>query len=132
MNKKKIMSLIMALVMLVGVFSPLTAFADQTVHETTVKIHKILMDKEELNKTDEQGKAVWPKDHDGSVIPDIGAYFGAKAKAINGVAFRIYKVYTGQGNAEDEGYTKGEKLIADHKLATGDLDPNKFLSLIHI
>ncbi len=132
MNKKKIMSLIMALVMLVGVFSPLTAFADQTVHETTVKIHKILMDKEELNKTDEQGKAVWPKDHDGSVIPDIGAYFGAKAKAINGVAFRIYKVYTGQGNAEDEGYTKGEKLIADHKLATGDLDPNKFYQLVPV
>lgn len=132
MNKKKILSLIMALVMLVGVFSPLTAFADQTVHETTVKIHKILMDKEELNKTDKQGKAVWPKDHDGSVIPNIEAYFGAKAKAINGVAFRIYKVYTGQGNAEDEGYTKGDKLIADHKLATGDLDPNKFYQLVPV
>ena len=105
MNKKKILSLIMALVMIVGVFSPLTAFANQTVNETTVKIHKILMDKDELNKTDQQGKAVWPKDHDGSVIPNIQEYFGAKAKAINGVAFRIYKVYTGTGKAEDEGYT---------------------------
>lgn len=132
MNKKKILSLIMALVMIVGVFSPLTAFADQTVHETTVKIHKILMDKDELNKTDQQGKAVWPKDHDGSVIPNIQEYFGAKAKAINGVAFRIYKVYTGTGKAEDEGYTKGDKLIADHKLATGDLDPNKFYQLVTV
>lgn len=132
MNKKKILSLIMALVMIVGVFSPLTAFADQTVNETTVKIHKILMDKDELNKTDQQGKAVWPKDHDGSVISNIQEYFGAKAKAINGVAFRIYKVYTGTGNAEDEGYTKGDKLIADYKLATGDLDPNKFYQLVTV
>ena len=45
MNKKKILSLIMALVMIVGVFSPLTAFADgqPTAHSTKVKIHKILM-----------------------------------------------------------------------------------------
>lgn len=130
--KKRFLSLIIALAMMVGVFTPLIASADQTVHETTVKIHKILMDKEELNKTDKQGKAVWPKDHDGSVIPNIQDYFGKKAKAINGVAFRIYKVYTGQGNAEDEGYTKGEKLIADHKLATGDLDPNKFYQLVPV
>ncbi len=130
--KKRFLSLIIALAMMVGVFTPLIASADQTVHETTVKIHKILMDKEELNKTDKQGKAVWPKDHDGSVIPNIQDYFGAKAKAINGVAFRIYKVYTGQGNAEDEGYTKGEKLIADHKLASGDLDPNKFYQLVPV
>lgn len=59
--KKRFLSLIIALAMMVGVFTPLLSSADQTVHETTVKIHKILMDKEELNKTDEQGKAVWPK-----------------------------------------------------------------------
>ena len=50
MNKKKIMSLIMALVMIVGVFSPLTAFADnENTPETkdiTVNVHKILMDKD--------------------------------------------------------------------------------------
>lgn len=51
MNKKKILSLIMALVMLVGVFSPLTAFADgqPTAHNTKVKIHKILMKEHNWN-----------------------------------------------------------------------------------
>ena len=54
MNKKKILSLIMALVMLVGVFSPLTAFADSkndAADETTetVTLHKMLMDKGNLN-----------------------------------------------------------------------------------
>ena len=44
MNKKKILSLIMALVMLVGVFSPLTAFANVTVATTNLNIHKIKLD----------------------------------------------------------------------------------------
>ena len=132
MNKKKIMSLIMALVMLVGVFSPLTALAAGG--ETKVKIHKILMDEKELNKTDEQGKAVWPKDHDGSAIGNIQEYFGTKAKAINGVAFRIYEVYTGEVTEGETpaGYTKGDKLTEDHKLATGDLDANKYYKLVQV
>lgn len=51
MNKKKILSLIMALVMLVGVFSPLTALAagDTT---NTVTLHKLVMSKDELGKWD--------------------------------------------------------------------------------
>lgn len=109
----------MALVMLVGVFSPLTALAEG---ETKVKIHKILMDTEELEKPE------WPKDHDGSAIKNIQEYFGAEAKPINGVAFRIYEVK----DAEEEGYTKGDQLIADHKLATGDLDPNKYYKLVQV
>ena len=134
MNKKKILSLIMALVMLVGVFSPLTALAAEgdadgtTAHKTKVKIHKILMDEKELNKKDEQGKAVWPKDHDGSAITNIQDYFGANAKAIDGVAFRIYEVK----DAEETGYTKGDQLIKDDKLATGDLDANKYYKLVQV
>lgn len=126
MNKKKILSLIMALVMLVGVFSPLTALAAGG--QTKVRIHKILMDEKELNKTDEQGKAVWPKDHDGSAITNIQDYFGANAKAIDGVAFRIYEVK----DAEETGYTKGDQLIKDDKLATGDLDANKYYKLVKV
>ena len=60
MNKKKILSLIMALVMIVGVFSPLTAFADNAnepgmpttpAKETTEKVtvHKILTTKSNLD-----------------------------------------------------------------------------------
>ncbi|MDU5323868.1 MAG: pilin N-terminal domain-containing protein [Peptoniphilus harei] len=50
MNKKKIMSLIMALVMLVGVFSPLTALAAGEKNEVTEKVtlHKLVMSKEDL------------------------------------------------------------------------------------
>ena len=59
MNKKKILSLIMALVMLVGVFSPLTAFADTTLVPEAVTekviLHKILMTKKEF---DQEGKKV--------------------------------------------------------------------------
>lgn len=64
MNKKKILSLIMALVMLVGVFSPLTAFADNANEPTektskekdavtkTVTLHKLMMTKDELKAWD--------------------------------------------------------------------------------
>ena len=62
MNKKKILSLIMALVMLVGVFSPLTAFADNAntpednknistkpdAVTNSVTLHKMLMTKENV------------------------------------------------------------------------------------
>ncbi|NMW85022.1 isopeptide-forming domain-containing fimbrial protein [Peptoniphilus sp. AGMB00490] len=122
MNKKKILSLIMALVMLVGVFSPLTALAEG---ETKVRIHKILMDKKELEKPE------WPKDHDGSAIENIQEYFGAEAKEIDGVAFRIYEVYTGE-EPNPEGYTKGSDLTTTHKLATGDLEADKFYKLVQV
>lgn len=126
--KKRFLSLILALAMMVGVFTPLLSSAAEA-NETKVRIHKILMDEDAYKE--------WPKDgkkHDGSVITNIQEYFGAKAKAINGVAFRIYKVYTGEvkENETPAGYTKGDKLIAGHKLATGDLDPNKFYQLVQV
>lgn len=130
--KKRFLSLIIALAMMVGVFTPLlTSAADEN---TKVRIHKILMDKDELNKTNEQGKAVWPKDHDGSAIDNIQKYFGEKAKAINGVAFRIYEVYTGEVKEEETptGYTKGSDLTAAHKLATGDLVADKYYKLVQV
>lgn len=57
MNKKKLMSLILALVMMVGAFSPFTAMADNTsepakpgaTHKTKVLIHKILMQEHNWN-----------------------------------------------------------------------------------
>lgn len=130
--KKRFLSLIIALAMMVGVFTPLLTSAAG--ENTKVRIHKILMDKDELNKTDEQGKAVWPKDHDGSAIDNIQEYFGAKAKAINGVAFRIYEVYTGEVKEGEtpEGYTKGSDLTAAHKLATGDLVADKYYKLVKV
>ena len=98
MNKKKILSLIMALVMLVGVFSPLTALAAGEVESgedgsakaakqtTDVVIHKI-----EMN--DLTG---WPKNpnnsYDGSKIEKITDYFSTDAKELDKVIFHYYKV----------------------------------------
>lgn len=95
MNKKKIMSLIMALVMLVGVFSPLSAFADgdgttgdQKPAETNgpatieVNVHKILMTKEQLKNHDTKKKYDPTKG-----IQNITDFFGEGASQIKGVYF---------------------------------------------
>lgn len=125
---KKLTSLFMALIMIL-MLMPLSTMADvQTKHMTKVMIHKILMDKEELNKV-EVGKAKWPKDHDGKKINSITDYFGANAKAIDGVAFRVYEVYTG-AETTPAGYTKGSELKVSDKLATSDLDDRNFYKLI--
>lgn len=126
--KKRFLSLMLVLAMMVGVFTPLiTNAADETTNQTKVRIHKILMDEDAYKAWPEKGK-----EHDGSEIESITDYFGAKAKPIDGVAFRIYKVYTGTGKAEDEGYTKGSTLIANHKLATGDLVADKYYKLVQV
>lgn len=125
---KKLTSLFMALIMIL-MLMPLSAMADaQNIHMTKVMIHKILMDKEELNKV-EAGKAKWPKDHDGKKITSITDYFGEKAKAINGVAFRVYEVYTG-AETTPAGYTKGSDLKVSDKLSTNDLEDGKSYKLI--
>ena len=92
MNKKKILSLIMALVMLVGVFSPLTAFANVTVPTTNLNIHKIKLD-------DFDG--VTAKDHKGQELSldDLKGdnYFNGKnPQWLNGVKFTYYQVTTEQ------------------------------------
>ena len=88
MNKKKIMSLIMALVMLVGVFSPLTALAAEADGETeTLTVHKILMTKEGLKNHD-----VNKKGYDGNKIENIKTFFESSAKEIDGVYFKLQKL----------------------------------------
>ena len=120
---KKIMSLFLALVMLVGVALPSVAMAEGT-HKTKVNIHKILMDETELNKQKEDKTSVWPKDHDGSAITNIQEYFGANAKRINGVAFRIYQVK----DAAEAGFTKGDDdSLKDY---AKDLDASKYYKLV--
>lgn len=90
MNKKKILSLIMALVMLVGVFSPLTALAAEADGETeTLTVHKILMTKEGLKNHD-----VNKKGYDGNKIENIKTFFESSAKEIDGVYFKLQKLKT--------------------------------------
>ncbi|MDU7150995.1 MAG: SpaH/EbpB family LPXTG-anchored major pilin [Peptoniphilus grossensis] len=92
MNKKKILSLIMALVMIVGVFSPLTAFADQTVPTTNLNIHKIKLDNfDEVTAKDHKGQELSLDDLKGE------NYFkGKNPEWLNGVKFTYYKVTTEQ------------------------------------
>lgn len=88
MNKKKIMSLIMALVMLVGVFSPLTALAagEDGPAKVKVNLHKILISQEALDKHDSNKK------YDPTKGVNVKEFFGdANAKEINGVYFVAIK-----------------------------------------
>lgn len=91
MNKKKILSLIMALVMLVGVFSPLSAFADNAntpngPAKIKVNVHKILISQAALDAHDEHKK------YDPTQKLDVKTFFGDKdAKEINDVYFVAIK-----------------------------------------
>lgn len=92
MNKKKLMSLILALVMLVGAFAPFTAFAVATVPTTNLNIHKIKLD--DFN-------GVTAKDHKGQELTleqlKGDDYFkGKNPEWLNGVKFTYYKVTTEQ------------------------------------
>ncbi|OFK84818.1 SpaH/EbpB family LPXTG-anchored major pilin [Peptoniphilus sp. HMSC062D09] len=102
MNKKKILSLIMALVMIVGVFSPLTAlaaegdaigtFTNDDISKTKPTSTKLYVHKLQASSysadVGTKGKA-----HDGSKLSDtqIGE-LGKTPKPINGVKFKYYKI----------------------------------------
>lgn len=110
MNKKKIMSLIMALVMLVGVFSPLTALAandavaeptgkvgqdqlqDTKPTETTVNLYKLT--------TKTKYKFDKPLNHTGGQIEDLKT-LGDDVEPLAGAQFTFYKI-NGKDEAESE------------------------------
>ncbi len=102
MNKKKILSLIMALVMLVGVFSPLTAmaaegdaigtFTKEDISKTKPTSTKLYVHKLQSSSFSADlgtlGKA-----HDGSKLTaDQITALGKTPKALNGVKFKYYKI----------------------------------------
>ncbi|MFR7350517.1 pilin N-terminal domain-containing protein, partial [Peptoniphilus sp.] len=92
MNKKKLMSLILALVMLVGAFAPFSALAVIAEPTTNLNIHKIKLDNFD---------GVTAKDHKGQelTLEDLKGenYFKGKNPAwLNGVKFTYYKVTTEQ------------------------------------
>ena len=108
MNKKKILSLIMALVMLVGVFSPLTALAvteptgkvaqnqlqDTKPEETTVNLYK-LTTKTKYNFDK-------PLKHTGGIIdPKEYANLGKDVTPLAGAQFTFYKI-NGKDAVESE------------------------------
>ena len=116
MNKKKIMSLIMALVMLVGVFSPLSAFATNgnepdpqvpagTIDGSAVSLKKPEKTKLYVHKLQASSyKNNVPADHNGGKLDlttpanapggkqQTNNIIGTDVKPLNGVKFKYYKV----------------------------------------
>lgn len=117
MNKKKIMSLIMALVMLVGVFSPLSAFATNgnepgpTVPTGTLEasqLSKTKPDKTEIElyklTTKENYNPGAPWEHTGGKIADTKT-LGTGVEPLKGAKFTFYKI---KGTDDKE----NEKILA--------------------
>ena len=113
MNKKKILSLIMALVMLVGVFSPLTALAegestDPNAVTKTVTLHKLMMTKDELKAWDSEAiekagyngtqdvealKKLLAQGHSAHEVPDVFFAWQVKGKETTKVGEKDVKQY---------------------------------------
>ncbi|OXZ39688.1 hypothetical protein B9N56_00640 [Finegoldia magna] len=90
MMKKRFLSLILVLAMMVGVFSPLSALAETTVTGTNLTIHKLKLD-------DFEG--VTAKDHDGKELTQekLNEFFkGKNPTGLPGVKFTYYNVNTAQ------------------------------------
>lgn len=104
-NFKKYLSLLLALVMVLGVVSPALATADVTPGETTettetteketekLTIHKILMSEAGLGAHD-----VEKEGYDGNKIEDIKDFFEGTAEEIAGVYFKLQKPAEGVTN----------------------------------
>ena len=101
-NKRKLLSLILALVMIIGVVAPLSAFADQTVgpvgtidandisetkpDTTSVVVHKLQADS--YKGVPDKG---YPH-NGGSLTPEQLNTLGTNVKELDGVTFTYYKV----------------------------------------
>ena len=89
-RKNTIWSLVLALVMVLGVFAPLSTLAAEDEKTETVTIHKILMDKEKLKTFNERKIGVDGTKYDGNAIADTKAFFGdTKLQEIGGVYFVV-------------------------------------------
>lgn len=129
---KKLLSMLLAFVMVFAVAAPVFATnanepAKPGEENTTIVVHKVLMDKDDWTKFGTEAK-----EHDGSKIKDIGKYFGNSAKGANGVAFRIYQVltkdeYDSAKENDKAGYTKGDAIDEKYK---SDLNKDNYYKLI--
>ena len=79
--KKRFLSLIIALAMMVGVFTPLITNAADDEHKTDVVIHKMEL----------KSLTGWPKDA-GAEGADNPKYFGTEAKELDKVKFYVFKI----------------------------------------
>ena len=111
--KKRFLSLIIALAMMVGVFTPLLSSAegestDPNAKTTSVVLHKILQTKTNLENAKFPGQeGLDGTKYDGNAIKDLAAYFGADSKEIKGVFFAVQ-------NADGKYLGKDGQPLADN------------------
>ena len=118
--KKRFLSLIIALAMMVGVFTPLLSSAADEQGTTSVVVHKMLMTKAQLDAHD-----VNKEGYDGTQIKDLGTFFGTGAKEIPGVYFVVEKEFdvpdTSEGAAPGATVKAWKAVKADGTQAKDDL-----------
>lgn len=135
-RKNTIWSLVLALVMVLGVFAPLSTLAAEDEKTETVTIHKILMDKNKLKTFNERKEGVNGVKYDGNQIADPKAFFGdTELKEIYGVYFIVKDAATNR-------YVKPDGTLTDYedqalktdittkegmKLITKNLKPGEYL-----
>lgn len=111
--KKRFLSLIIALAMMVGVFTPLLTSAegestDPNAKTTSVVLHKILQTKTNLENAKFPGtEGLDGTKYDGNAIKDLAAYFGADSKEIKDVFFAVQ-------NADGKYLGKDGQPLADN------------------
>ena len=116
--KKRFLSLMLVLAMMVGVFTPLIASAAEASETKSVTVHKILLTKAALDAHDKNKK------YNGTQIGNIKDFFGdAEAKEINGVYFKLQKLNDGVADADID-VTKDEQWtdVAGKDGLTGSQD----------
>ena len=119
--KKRFLSLIIALAMMVGVFTPLIANAAEEKYENStnkIVIHKIL-----FNEADYEA---WkPEDHKSTKVDDIKKFFGDGAQEITGVAYDVYK----EADATETNKANGTEL--NNKFNTNEFKTDKYYSIVN-
>lgn len=126
--KKRFLSLIIALAMMVGVFTPLLASAADEEKTASVTVHKILMDKDTFKAFTKGTTGKDGTEYIGEKITNVKDFFAGKdasndavAKEINGVFFAWQKqdgykkdaqgiLIDKDGNVIEEGVTEYNKL----------------------
>ena len=120
--KKRFLSLIIALAMMVGVFTPLIASAaDEEKYENStnkIVIHKILFNEADF-------EAWKPEEHKSTKVDDIKTFFGANAKEITGVAYDVYK----EADATETNAANGTEL--NNKFNTNEFKADKYYSIVN-
>ncbi|WP_237036839.1 isopeptide-forming domain-containing fimbrial protein [Mediannikoviicoccus vaginalis] len=103
---KKLLSMLLAFVMVLGVAAPVFAAVDEKKDEQGTKkvyVHKMLMTKAQLDAHN-----VNKEGYDGNQIENLGTFFGEGATEIPGVYFVVEKEFTVPDTSEgaEEGATK--------------------------